>query len=962
MIKQLLLLLAMLLITSSVTSQCEPNFPIKEEHQSFYNLLEKIDHETADSLDRITVANLLERIERVFGNHNTLYAQALQKAGKVEFYLYEDQKAIDFFNSSLNFWRSSQAEASTAAAYNIPRLETNIAVSLYYLQDYFGSLEQLKSVETFFEEAGLAEQYPRLYVNYLLTRARSLEEIGDLDNAMISYQKIIDFHKASSYGDCHESVDNAVLDGLNELGFMLTNESMNNERAAIVLEEAQQILENSAINQVARKQSNYNALGVLYTNQKRYDDAEKVLNKALNLAIAQNEPSDQFLAYTNLAYLNIQRGNFQKAEVFSKKALVLEEDALELGHIVNLLDNCTDIAFEKGNFAKALHLNKSGLEKLITDSISIEDLIKNQSVSFITDKRLFIDLLDSRGQIQAASGDLVSAFETFQFAAKLIDLTRQDFRPDISKGLLASKTRPVLERAINVCYELYQQSHEQLYAEAALLFSEQSRSLILYDAINNINASSLLPEDKAEAEKQLQLRLNAAEKKRYQEDGNTPENRSAVDQLRKELGKMRKQLFDKYPNYARAFKTKFRKSYAELKADMAMEKSYIEYFTTASVSYAFATEKDGDIQFIKLPGTKTSLANGQNLETLVQRIKSSLYNRDSEFLSAAHLVYKTYFQPLETAILHDELIIVPDGVLSYVSFDMLPTGLPTDINNFYYRDFSDYLIQQKTVSYQYSLSLDAAEKAEQTAEMKTFLGIAPDLKDSCFIRQTHFGPLKNNQQLIEDLANEYGRLAEIWKTGNPDQFIEEAGHFRIIQMVSHALANDQQGDLSFLLLGAEEALVLDAKDIYASRLPNTELVILGSCEGAIGELKTGEGVISLARSFFYAGAAAVIPTLWSVEESATEKITRLFHDNLIAGDNKNVALRKAKLEYINQLIKTDDPNAEFEAHPYYWAGQIPVGNMDAINGLQRSNWLYYALFSFVVIAALLLFLKKNEKK
>ena len=91
------------------------------------------------------------------------------------------------------------------------------------------------------------------------------------------------------------------------------------------------------------------------------------------------------------------------------------------------------------------------------------------------------------------------------------------------------------------------------------------------------------------------------------------------------------------------------------------------------------------------------------------------------------------------------------------------------------------------------------------------------------------------------------------------------------------------------------------------------MVVLSACETGIGKLQRGEGIISLARAFAYAGAKSIVTSLWSVNDQKTKDLMLLFYKNLRKGKSKSEALREAKLSFI---AKNDNPNA----HPFFWAG------------------------------------------
>lgn len=90
-----------------------------------------------------------------------------------------------------------------------------------------------------------------------------------------------------------------------------------------------------------------------------------------------------------------------------------------------------------------------------------------------------------------------------------------------------------------------------------------------------------------------------------------------------------------------------------------------------------------------------------------------------------------------------------------------------------------------------------------------------------------------------------------------------------------------------------------------------------------GSTRLGEGVISLAKGFFHAGARSIVATLWSVDDAKNAKLIRMFFENIRSGMAKDEALRRAKLRFLDELPHD-------EAHPVFWAATVANGDMAAM--------------------------------
>ena len=130
-----------------------------------------------------------------------------------------------------------------------------------------------------------------------------------------------------------------------------------------------------------------------------------------------------------------------------------------------------------------------------------------------------------------------------------------------------------------------------------------------------------------------------------------------------------------------------------------------------------------------------------------------------------------------------------------------------------------------------------------------------------------------------------------------------------------------------LFVGADELLsennifqfnkkdgVLTAYEAMNLRLDNTELVVLSACETGLGEVKSGEGVYGLQRSFLVAGAQNVIMTLFKVNDEVTQKLMNAFYTKWLETGDKRLAFTEAK-----KMIKD-----EYDS-PIYWGSFVLIG-------------------------------------
>jgi CHAT domain-containing protein/tetratricopeptide (TPR) repeat protein len=91
--------------------------------------------------------------------------------------------------------------------------------------------------------------------------------------------------------------------------------------------------------------------------------------------------------------------------------------------------------------------------------------------------------------------------------------------------------------------------------------------------------------------------------------------------------------------------------------------------------------------------------------------------------------------------------------------------------------------------------------------------------------------------------------------------------------------------------------LITAEEVAGLDLRGAELVVLSSCESALGAVLGGEGVLGLQRAFHQAGARATVASLWNVSDPATSLLMERFYEILWGKKkvSKLEALRQAQL-------------------------------------------------------------------
>jgi CHAT domain-containing protein len=283
-------------------------------------------------------------------------------------------------------------------------------------------------------------------------------------------------------------------------------------------------------------------------------------------------------------------------------------------------------------------------------------------------------------------------------------------------------------------------------------------------------------------------------------------------------------------------------------------------------------------------------------------------------------------------------------MLSYVPFDALITRVdPDSILNY---AGIPYLLKEYNISYLYNSQLIR----DNTPWDLRFPDVLAWIPEQATNPANGFGKLQGAEEEVRDIL-ELVRGRRVPRSVHKEELAGLLQENSILHLAMHSLASENNGSSPYFMLDTlSDPLLANRFHDYEINGLNLSapLVVLSSCETAGGQLRNGEGVMSLSRSFLQAGAASVVHTLWPVDDAKSSEIMVGFYGEIQKGKSKSRALSHVKREYLEQ-------QPPFYTHPYYWAAFQITGDDSALNSKRR---VPYVLGSLLIVLLIGLYLKR----
>lgn len=692
---------------------------------------------------------------------------------------------------------------------------------------------------------------------------------------------------------------------------------------------------------IARSQ---NLLGLAYYGRAQYD-----------LALEYFERQLDGLKTANLGDLPVTAGSYND----------IARTHVALSNLTQAL-----MAYDSSLFTTtALFPENSPNENPLLDQYQVHEY----SIVAITGKASTLSKLYDKNQNLS---DLKLALKTYQLADSLIDQTRQSHQQYEDKIAVSRTASQVYEGAINVCLKLEEATADTSYRNLAFYFSEKSKAGALTEALSNLSAKSfgLIPDSVLHYERDIKIDLSfyksqVQKEKRGNEAYDTTKVRRWEDKvfsLNRAIDSLTKALEVHYPRYHELKYQTNMLSVQDVQKRLEPGSALVEYFMGDSSIYTFTITRE-TYEVKAIPSHQVS--GGIVKKMRAQLTKSTLGNADTRdsLLASSNQIYEKLVQP---AISHlpktiDKLIVIPHGELGYIPFDILLTS-PTEPDDTGYGQ-QNYLLHQYRTQYGYSAALlfNDFDKKE-VSKNDSFIAFAPsyDGLEIDSVRSLSLGRFRDqltrlqwNQPEIEGISQYLNGVVLTGKDALESRFKSSTGQHSIIHLAMHALIDDRNPMNSKLVFTQEEDSLEDnflhAYELYNMELP-AQMAVLSACETGFGKLERGEGVMSLARAFSYAGCPSVVMSHWSVNDAATAKLMNHFYKYLSEGLPKDAALQQAKLEFLQNA----DPA---QANPYYWGSFVVMGDTSPLKFESWWQKYWYAwLVVLVIVCGLMVWRRKGD--
>jgi hypothetical protein len=674
-----------------------------------------------------------------------------------------------------------------------------------------------------------------------------------------------------------------------------------------------------------------NNLGNSYLLRGINDDelsAENIFHKAIPL-LKKDKTQQEYLSntYLNLYKLSINYRQNEAFNYYKKAKLIFEKLANKTPRDkAHFYLEKMHLSLKNNNLSEAQTVLKNVYKILIPNYSSQKNILPNKNSLYT--ETILLDALDLQAEIYWRQNQSKKALESYALAFHIEDLFQNLIVYENSKIITQTRNRKRIEKCVAIYQSLFEKEKNQNYIEDAFQLVEKTKSVVLKERVKNNSKTSFKEKTLLQ---QLENQNTTILKEQQKGDLANIETINKAIQKQNELMLRLKQIQSKNSNIQNI---NLDDLYAKLKKDDAI---MVEYFCGTEKAYSFTIQNSKismrpfcyDISMICNTPIITFISFFHNANTITEYF--DLFKKE------AFATYRVLQLPKKTN--HKNLIIIPDGILNLLPFEALITK-ETSTTNFAQMH---YLLNDYNIGYQNSAQFYLAPSQNKKQQKETVLGIFPVFEN------TPYTLTYSKDELHSIQKNFKGKYFEN-SSATFENFKSNAADYSILHLSTHADAGDLVTPASIKFYDQD----ILYSELYHLNL-NPDLVVLSACETGIGKLFKGEGSMSIARGFQFAGAQNLLFSLWKVNDYTTSVFMDSFYQNIKNGQSYLEANANAKRDFLKNPTISNAKKS-----PYYWSAFVYYGAIE-----EKDNSLYYAYIILGIVTAIaliwLLIRYRNEK-
>lgn len=845
----------------------------------------------------------------------------------------------------------------------------NLGVVYNRLGRYDKSLEYINQAENLLILKGISEELADVYVN----KSRIYGIIKEYNKAIEFLNQALKFYQVQP--KLSKSLNYKISTGYLNLG-LTYYEKGEFTNALKYLNLSCSLKEKFSLSEKALVYLN---LAKVYVKLSNRVNAEKFFLKSIESFNTEFGPD-----YYRITSVLFDYGLFLRSTGRKQESLQVHQRALEVclknygakHPFVSLAYKLMgDYYTEQQEYTIALEFYQKALIAVVRD-FNHTNIFSNPTVGSAIFSYRLLDNLKAKAQAFARLAEqqqssakrlefLQGGYQTINLALEVIENIRSEYLSVESKLYLAQNEKDTYLSAIEIASLMHALTGNQKYVERMYSISSLSKARVLSDEIaeNELLYSKTTSDTILLKRNELLSQIYSYNKLIQDESQKTKPDSQKIELWRDkifELNRASEQNYSDIKHLSVPFNNQVNKTkplmYSELKRKLGTTETVVEYFVSHSYSkhhrdiYIFTLNRKG-IKCVKVQVDSLFSNNvGVIKQAAVKADFSQSANVYNAYVQALAYMYQNLVSPIKENIAGTSLVIIPDEELSFLPFEAFIKEIPQK-KRFGF-DGLKFLIYDYSISYSYSNSFIFSGEKPNTNKLTSFI---PDYTK---------GSLATNS-----LANLLGAKAEAqrvnsffvgveYSEGNATEsvFKSTLTQNSVLHLAMHSTTDTLDSKYSFLVFDSGADTLNDNRlynyEISMNRV-ESPMVVLSACNTGTGTLYHGEGIMSLGRSFFLAGASSVVNTLWDVNDEASSYIMAEFYWNLSKGITKDQAMRLAKLKYLENSTPT-------YSNPYFWASYQVLGDKLPIKG--NPYWSLWYLGIFAASAAIFLTYRYYGKK